>query len=62
AVKIEDGDKRASPPVMLEALSQLNLISNKEIEELSKYQKPLFVNHAGIETGWMSAEFDLKIK
>ncbi|MFQ5865547.1 MAG: asparaginase [bacterium] len=62
AVKIEDGDKRASPPVMLEVLKQLNLISKKEIKELSKYRKPVFLNHAGIETGWISAEFVLQTK
>jgi L-asparaginase II len=61
AIKIEDGSKRASPPVMLEVLSQLKLISQKEIRELSKYSKPVFYNHAGIETGWISAEFSLKI-
>lgn len=59
ALKIEDGNERVSPPVILEVLAQLNLISDKEIKGLSKYQKPVFVNHAGIETGWISAGFDL---
>ncbi len=59
ALKIEDGSKRASEAVILEVLAQLSLISEKELAELSHFRKPIIVNYAGIETGWIAAEIEL---
>lgn len=60
ALKIEDGNKRVSPAVMLEVLTQLNLISKKELKKLHNYRIPILANHVGIKTGWISAQFVLK--
>ena len=59
ALKIEDGSGRASAAVMLEVLAQLDLISQAELDKLSKYRKPVFKNHAGIETGFINVNFKL---
>ena len=59
ALKIEDGSGRASAAVMLEVLAQLDLISQVELNKLSKYRKPVFENHAGIETGFINVNFKL---
>ena len=60
ALKIEDGSRRASAAVMLEVLAQLDLISQAELNKLSKYRKPVFKNHAGIETGWIQTKFEVR--
>lgn len=57
ALKIEDGSKRASEAVMLEALRQLDLISETEMKALANFYRPTIVNFAGIETGAIRAEF-----
>jgi len=59
ALKMEDGSGRASAAVMLEVLAQLDLISQAELDKLSKYRKPVFKNHAGIETGFINVKFRL---
>ena len=59
ALKIDDGSGRASAAVMLEVLAQLALISQAELNKLSKYRKPVFRNHAGIETGFINVNFKL---
>ena len=59
ALKIEDGSGRASAAVMLEVLAQLDLISQAKLDKLSKYRKPVFKNHAGIETGFINVNFKL---
>ncbi len=56
---MEDGSGRASAAVMLEVLAQLDLISQAELDKLSKYRKPVFKNHAGIETGFINVKFKL---
>ncbi|NIR52546.1 asparaginase [candidate division KSB1 bacterium] len=60
ALKVEDGSKRASETIMLEVLWQLDLISQEEVNKLSKYRKPMIANHAGIETGWVEPAFILE--
>jgi L-asparaginase II len=60
ALKIEDGSKRASEAVILEVFVRLNLISENELAALSHLRKPVIVNYAGIETGWISAEFEFR--
>jgi histidinol dehydrogenase len=37
----------------------LDLISQAELNALSKYRKPVFKNHAGIETGFINVNFKL---
>ncbi len=59
ALKMEDGSGRASGAVMLEVLAQLDLIFQAELDKLSKYRKPVFKNHAGIETGFINVNFKL---
>ncbi len=59
ALKIEDGNKRASDAVLLEVLAQLDLISEPELDALSDYRQPTIINWAGITTEWISAEFEL---
>ncbi len=60
ALKIEDGSKRASEAVMLEVLRQLDLISKTELNNLNRFYHPTIVNFAGIETGGIRAEFELR--
>jgi L-asparaginase II len=60
ALKIEDGSKRASEAVLLEALRQLNLVSETDLNALADFYHPTIVNFAGIETGVIQAEFDLR--
>jgi len=61
-VKIEDGNKRAIPPVILQILSQLGIISAADIkkQKLEKYQKPSVINNLGHEVGKIVPEFELK--
>lgn len=59
ALKIEDGSKRASEAVIMEVLVQLDLIATSELKQLAKYRRPVMVNHAGIETGWIEPNFQL---
>lgn len=59
-LKIEDGDKRASEAVILEVLAQLELISDKELEQLPAYRNPILTNHSGIKTGQIVADFNLE--
>lgn len=59
ALKIEDGSKRATEAVVLEILSQVDLISAEELEELAEYRTPVIENHRGIRTGEIRANFEL---
>ena len=59
ALKIDDGSGRALAAVMLEVLAQLDLMSQAELNKLSKYRKPIFKNNAGIETGFINVNFKL---
>ncbi len=61
ALKIADGSKRASEAVMLEALGQLKLISEAELDALADFYRPEIVNFAGIETGVIRPEFELRL-
>lgn len=60
ALKIEDGARRASGPVMLEVLQQLGLLDEAELDELAEYYHPELTNHAGLQVGSMSARFSLQ--
>lgn len=60
AIKVEDGNKRASHAVILETLAQLKLISEEEKVALKAFYKPRIKNHSGIETGFIKVQFKLK--
>ncbi|MCG8604549.1 asparaginase [bacterium] len=61
ALKIEDGSRRASQAAVLEIMRQLDLITHQELRALESFQTPILHNHAGIETGTIAVEFDLKL-
>lgn len=61
ALKIEDGSKRASEAALLQALRQLQLISESEVNALASFYRPRIVNFAGIETGWIAPDFKLRL-
>src|SRR5262249_8869815 len=60
AIKIEDGAKRAVPPVVIETLAQLGIIGRPELEKLTEYHHPHIVNHRRIRVGEVRAVFDLE--
>ena len=60
AIKIEDGNKRAIGPVVLEVLKQLNLIDAQELESLKKWHHPLLYNFAKTLVGEIIPVFKLR--
>lgn len=64
ALKIEDGDKgsRARRPAVVEALSQLGLLSRRELAGLDSYASPPIRNHRGEQVGEVVASFELHRK
>jgi L-asparaginase II len=63
ALKIEDGDAhRARPPAVIEALRQLGVFSDDELEALSGYSPIVIKNRRGERVGETRAAFDLKTK
>jgi L-asparaginase II len=62
AIKIEDGDdRRARPPAVIEALKQLNVLSNQELTALSAYAPTPITNHRGERVGEARAAFTLNV-
>jgi L-asparaginase II len=58
AMKIGDGDgKRGSHPAVIEALRQLDVLSEKELEALKDYRGWKIANHRGTEVGEVRAKF-----
>jgi L-asparaginase II len=63
ALKIEDGDDhRARPPAVIEALRQLNVLSEKELVALASYAPTVIRNRRGERVGEARAAFTLEIK
>ena len=63
ALKVEDGDdKRARPPAVIEALRQLGVLSQEDLEILSKYSPEIITNRRGERVGETRAAFKLDIK
>jgi L-asparaginase II len=60
AVKIEDGNARALGAVVMEALSQLGVITASEAEELAQIHHPVIRNHHGWAVGEMRPVFRLE--
>ena len=51
ALKVLDGHHRAMPSATIGLLKHLNLLSEKEIEKLNKYERKVLRNHSNIEIG-----------
>jgi L-asparaginase II len=63
ALKIEDGDDhRARPPAVIEALRQLNVLSERELVALASYSPTVIRNRRGERVGEARAAFTLEIK
>lgn len=62
ALKIEDGDdKRARPPAVIEALRQLRVVSESDIDSLASYVPTPITNRRGERVGEARAAFQLEI-
>jgi len=62
ALKIEDGDDhRARPPAVIEALRQLNVLSESELVALAAYAPTVIKNRRGERVGEARAAFTLEI-
>jgi L-asparaginase II len=62
AIKIEDGDDhRARPTVVIEALNQLNVLTDESLEAVSRYAFFPIRNRRGDVVGEVAADFDLKL-
>src|ERR1044072_3005085 len=60
AIKIEDGDdKRARPPVVIEAFRQLGVLRDESLEAVSKYAFFPVQNRRGDVVGEVTASFSL---
>jgi L-asparaginase II len=60
AVRIYDGNNRATGPVVIEALRQLGFIKEDELDELEKFARPQIKNFAGKIVGHIQPAFKLK--
>ncbi len=58
-VKIEDGTKRATPLVVLKILEHLNLLEDKDKEELEVFSSPVIRNTLGQVVGGISSNIEL---
>ncbi|WP_019414013.1 asparaginase [Paenisporosarcina sp. TG20] len=59
AIKIEDGNVRATYPVAIEVLSQLGLLSDLQKKQLRKYHYPQLLNARKEQIGELSPDFTL---
>ena len=63
ALKIEDGDDhRARPPAVIEALRQLNVLSEGQLAALASYAPTVIRNRRGERVGEARAAFALEIR
>lgn len=62
ALKIEDGNARATGPVIIETLLQLGIINEEEAEKVIHHWKPDIKNHRGEKVGHTRPCFRLVIK
>ncbi|MGM0444796.1 MAG: asparaginase [Bacillota bacterium] len=59
-VKIEDGNSRAIPPVIIEVLKNLGYLSKENTKKLKKYIKPEVKNHHKHKVGYIEQIITLK--
>lgn len=62
AIKIDDGNSRASYPVAMEVLKQLELIDEQQYEHLLAFAKPRVLNVRGEIVGEIVPQFQLNAK
>jgi L-asparaginase II len=63
ALKVEDGDdRRARPPAVIDALRQLNVLSETDLQTLSRYFPAIIRNRRGHAVGEARVAFTLEIK
>ena len=60
AIKIEDGNSRATSPVAVEVLKQLDLLTDQQIERLQDYHTPSLKNARQEVIGQLYPNFSLK--
>jgi L-asparaginase II len=60
ALKIEDGNRRAIGPVVVEALKQMGLVSEEELSALREHGEPQVLNNRGEPVGYVETAFDLR--
>ncbi len=60
ALKVEDGNRRATTPAAVEILRMMSLIDERELEALSGYHRPVIRNHQGTEIGRLTPELHLE--
>lgn len=62
ALKVEDGDdRRARPPAVIDALRQLGVLSETDLQTLSNYSPAVISNRRGEPVGEARAAFTLEI-
>jgi len=60
AIKIIDGNgQRAGGPAAIEALRQMGILDDGEVESLRKYHRPAVKNHRGLDVGEVRPVFEL---
>jgi L-asparaginase II len=59
AVKVDDGMSRTVPSVVIRALGDLGVLSDRELSGLQDVMAPITRNHRGIEVGQMRPVFHL---
>ena len=60
AIKIEDGNARATSPVAVEVLQQLGLLNEKQLKQLASYHYPKLRNARNEQIGELRPNFVLK--
>ena len=59
ALKVEDGNRRATSPAATELLRVMGLITENELEALSPHHSTPIINHQGNEIGRLKPELIL---
>jgi L-asparaginase II len=63
ALKVEDGDdRRARPPAVIDALRQLGVLAETDLESLASYSPAIITNRRGEPVGEARAAFTLEIR
>lgn len=57
AIKIEDGNSRATSPVAIEVMKQLGMLTGEELNELKEYHFPSINNARDEKVGSLKADF-----
>ncbi len=59
ALKVEDGNRRATSPAAVELLRVLDLINEQELQTLARHHSTPIINHQGTEIGRLKPEIIL---